>query len=1162
MPRPTTTDPQPPVRDVARAADPPARGASAVERSPRGRRAEGRAEGRTRADGGAAAPSRSVSAAARLLTMVHALAALLAGAGWLVGRGREGRVSTVELAFGLVNLPYSYTLVSAVLLGLETWALIGRKRVGLVAVAAFQVLGILLGVAAAARLAGTPGSADWPAHRMLQHELDVASIGIGLVVLVGLWRLRGVFTAHTPPGSWRRLVLTLVGGAAVTTATAVVLVGATTEQPHRGRLVVGVLARSVGAIGRRHAEQLAPVPVWVPEICSALLAATLLAAVVLFLRAGRRARRWSGQRELATRALVERYGEDDSLAYFATRRDKEVVFSPDRRAMVAYGVRHGVSLAAGDPVGDRASWPAAIQAWRTEARHYGWLPAVLSASEDGARAYVAAGLRPLAMGDEAVLEPSRFSLAAPALGPVRHAAQRASRAGLRTEVRRQEQVPPAELAELVAAAASWRQGVDRGFSMALDRVADPADGQVLWVTARDADGALQGLLSFVPWGRRGVSLDLMRRSPTAPNGVTELLVTDLLRGAARLGLVRVSLNFCVLRPVYAAGRRFGAGTVTRLNYSLLGVLDRFWQLERLYRANQKYDPSWRPRFLCYEDLVALPQVLVAAASAEGFLPTLPGSPAGAGAGAATLSPAELDALAAQRARAEEERGEAALRRGPQQERAAHLAGLAAAGRPPYPVGAAAPSTTVAALARQLAGGAAEGSAGTGPVRVAGRPERLRDHGAVVFVRLGDGGAAVQVVLEADRLGTAALQEFRRLVDTGDLVEVAGVPGTSRNGTPSLLATGWTMLAKALHPVPYGGLTDPGARLRRRSTDLLVHPEVLGPLRARATVLDSLRSTLRDQGYLEVETPILHSVHGGATARPFTTVSNAYGVGLSLRIAPELYLKRLLVGGTGPIFEIGRNFRNEGADATHNPEFTALEAYRPYADYTTMRVLTEQLVTEAARAVHGRPALRLRPVAGGEPTLVDVSAPWPVVPVMTAVSAAVQTTVDEHTDVEELLALARRHGVAVHPAMTAGAVVEELYADLVEARTVLPTFYTDFPQESSPLTAPHRTRPGLVERWDLVANGMELGTAYSELTDPVEQRRRLTEQSLLAAGGDPEAMELDEDFLYALETGMPPTGGLGLGVDRLLVLLTADSIRDVLTFPFVRPEGERRGGSAG
>jgi lysyl-tRNA synthetase class 2 len=388
----------------------------------------------------------------------------------------------------------------------------------------------------------------------------------------------------------------------------------------------------------------------------------------------------------------------------------------------------------------------------------------------------------------------------------------------------------------------------------------------------------------------------------------------------------------------------------------------------------------------------------------------------------------------------------------------------------------------------------------------------------------------------------------RALDTGDLVVVTAVPGRSRSGTPSLLVRDLALAAKALHPVPYPRRGDSVRRLPQRSSDLMARPGAMGPLRLRSHMVAVLRRVLEQEGYREVETPILNTVHGGATARPFRTYSNAYGLDLTLRIAPELQLKRLLVAGSGPIFEIGRTFRNEGADATHNPEFTSLEVYRPFADYKDMKELAERLIKAAAAGIHGAPRLLLH----GQSAPVDVSAPWPMVPVADAVSAAVGQAVSVHTDIAELLRLARVHGVPAGPAMGPGAVLEALYGKLVEPATVRPTFYCDFPVETSPLTAPHRSRPGLVERWDLVINGMELGTGYSELTDPQEQRRRLMEQSLKAAAGDVEAMEVDEDFLYAVETGMPPSGGLGLGVDRLAMLLAGTDIRDVLSFPFGRP----------
>jgi lysyl-tRNA synthetase class 2 len=294
------------------------------------------------------------------------------------------------------------------------------------------------------------------------------------------------------------------------------------------------------------------------------------------------------------------------------------------------------------------------------------------------------------------------------------------------------------------------------------------------------------------------------------------------------------------------------------------------------------------------------------------------------------------------------------------------------------------------------------------------------------------------------------------------------------------------------------------------------------------------------------------VHGRAFAPPFVTHINAYDTELFLRIAPELFLKRLGVGGLGKIFELNRNFRNEGADATHNPEFTSVEAYQPYADYHVMRDLTRELLLETAVAVFGKPVVQ----RDGEE--LDISGDWPVVSVHEAVSRATGTDLDSGTPVDRVREICAEHGIKAGFELTAGELVLELYDELVEPRTTLPTFYTDFPLETSPLTRGHRTDPRLAERWDLVAFGAEIGTAYSELVDPVEQRRRLTEQSLKAAAGDPEAMSLDEDFLTALEYAMPPTGGLGIGVDRVMMMLTGQNIRATLAFPFVRPtEGHRR-----
>jgi lysyl-tRNA synthetase class 2 len=365
----------------------------------------------------------------------------------------------------------------------------------------------------------------------------------------------------------------------------------------------------------------------------------------------------------------------------------------------------------------------------------------------------------------------------------------------------------------------------------------------------------------------------------------------------------------------------------------------------------------------------------------------------------------------------------------------------------------------------------------------------------------------------------------------------------------VLADSFAITSKSLRPLPdkHAGLTDPQSRVRMRYVDLIVNPQARQLAELRAAVTRAIREELHSQGFIEAETPMLQTLHGGANARPFVTHINAYDMRLYMRIALELYLKRLLVGGIEKVYELGRNFRNEGADATHNPEFTMLEAYEAYGDYTTIAALTRSLILASARAGIGSTVVR-RP-DGSEH---DIGGDWPSISVHDAVSAALGEEVTADTGEDQLRKLAAQAGVAVEPKWNSGQVLLELYEHLVEARTVMPTFYRDFPVEVAPLTRQHRDDPRLAEKWDLVAFGTEIGTGYSELVDPVIQRDRLTAQSLLAAGGDPEAMQVDDDFLRALEYGMPPTGGMGMGIDRVLIMLTGASIRETILFPLVRP----------
>jgi lysyl-tRNA synthetase class 2 len=474
--------------------------------------------------------------------------------------------------------------------------------------------------------------------------------------------------------------------------------------------------------------------------------------------------------------------------------------------------------------------------------------------------------------------------------------------------------------------------------------------------------------------------------------------------------------------------------------------------------------------------------------------------------------------------------------------------ILASGGDPYP--AAFPRTATIGELRERHADLGPGAATGERVGVAGRVMLSRPGGKLSFATIRDGSGDIQVMISLDRSGQDALDAWKHDVDLGDHVGVEGEVITSRRGELSVLADRFAITAKCLRPLPekHRGLSDAESRVRQRYVDLIVNPETRRLAELRSSVLRSLREDLHARGFLEAETPILQPVHGGANAQPFITHVNAYDMQAYLRIALELYLKRLVVGGIEKVFEVSKNFRNEGIDATHSPEFTMLEAYETYGDYDTIATLTRELIQRAAREALGSTVLHR--ADGGE---YDIGGDWPAKTVHGAISEALGVQITPGTSEEDLRKLCADAGVPAEPGWNAGQVVLEMYERLVEARTVEPTFYRDFPVEVSPLTRQHRDDPRLAERWDLVAFGTEIGTGYTELVDPVEQRARLTAQSLLAAKGDPEAMQLDEDFLRALEYGMPPSGGVGFGIDRVLIMFTGTGIRELIMFPLVKPE---------
>ncbi len=484
-------------------------------------------------------------------------------------------------------------------------------------------------------------------------------------------------------------------------------------------------------------------------------------------------------------------------------------------------------------------------------------------------------------------------------------------------------------------------------------------------------------------------------------------------------------------------------------------------------------------------------------------------------------------------------------------RLAKRAELLESGRDAYPVGVARTHTLLEI--REKYGHLEAGQETEDVVGVAGRIVFARNTGKLCFATLQESGphgeaVRLQAMLSLANVGEESLADWKRLTDLGDHVFVTGAVISSRRGELSIMVTEWQMASKALRPMPvlHADLNDE-TRVRQRYADLMVRDEAREMIYKRDAVTRAVRNTLYGHGYVEVETPMLQLVHGGATARPFHTHLNAFEQDMTLRIATELYLKRTVVGGIPRVFEVGRLFRNEGVDSTHSPEFTTLECYEIYADQFVMAERIQEIILNAADAVG---AGRQLETSKGT---INLDGEWKWLGVYPGLSEAVGIPVTPETTAEELRSIAARHEVKVDPKWNAEKLVIELFGEIVEPTLIDPTFVYDYPPAAQPLARPHRSKPGVIEAWDLIIGGMERGTAFSELIDPVVQRERLTEQSLLAAGGDDEAMQLDEDFLRALEYGAPPMGGIGLGIDRLVMLFTDAGIRETILYPLLKPE---------
>ena len=433
--------------------------------------------------------------------------------------------------------------------------------------------------------------------------------------------------------------------------------------------------------------------------------------------------------------------------------------------------------------------------------------------------------------------------------------------------------------------------------------------------------------------------------------------------------------------------------------------------------------------------------------------------------------------------------------------------------------------------------------------VTGRVIFKRDTGKLCFANLREGdGTELQAMFSLDKIGEVQLEIWKTEIDLGDIVSVTGEVITSKRGELSILANSFSLAAKSLRPLPveHKPLSEE-SRVRMRYVDLIVRPEARSNARLRPAVMRSLRNTFNTRNFLEVETPMLQVMHGGAAARPFKTFSNAYEMDLFLRIAPELYLKRCVVGGLEKVYEINRNFRNEGADSSHSPEFAMIESYEAYGDWNSMADLTQSLVQQAAKDVCG--SHTAKHFDGRE---IDLGGKWNEISLFDAISEGVGQEVTALTSHEELKKIATKLGIKIDPKWITGKLAEEIFEHVAKDKLIKPTFVKGFPIDTSPLVRVHREVAGVAEKWDLYVEGFELATGYSELVDPVIQRERLVEQSKLGASGDLEAMGLDEDFLKAMEYGMPPMGGMGMGVDRLLMALTGLGIRETILFPLVKP----------
>ena len=864
------------------------------------------------------------------------------------------------------------------------------------------------------------------------------------------------------------------------------------------------------------------------------------------------------------RRLVHTYGWD-TLSYFVFRPDKSWFFSSDGEAMLAYGYRGGWALVSGDPVGRPESIPLVVDEFIAMCNRNAWRFAFLAVREADLPMYDTFGLHGLYMGDEAIIHTLEFDLDGRDMRKVRQSVNRYDKAGYTFELTSEFACDRSTTLRLNQISQQWRgEKPEEGFTTALSQDINGDCPECAIAVARDADGVPMGFLHLVPMfgDKPGFSLDIMRYERDAPNGMMDYLISQTALELRAQGITRLSMNFAAFGRLLDDDIEFrGFHKLARWSVKKLSTV---YQADTLRRFSEKFHPHWLPRMIVFKEPGDIASVGILYLGAERFLrvplighvlaPRATDERSSAAHSDLAIPPGLMKRKPAHRRRrgqqivppSADELGETPM----------FIANVRAArelradGIEPWPILTDfAPDATAAELRERYPSLSPDAATGD-TVSVAGRVMALRRFGAFTFCDLQDRSGRIQLYVRRDALGEQTWQAFKK-IGVGDVAGATGEVITSRSGELSVAAKSTMLLSKALRPLPdkIHGFRDAELRARRRYIDLIMNDDSKATALGRITTLATIREFMCAHDYAEVETGMLYNIPGGAQAKPFITHHNALDIDMYLRIALELELKRLVVGGIERVFEIGRAFRNEGADNRHNPEFTLMEAYCTYTDYLELMTFVEEMLTECARRVTGGTE-----IAVGDQTM-SFEPPWEQITMIEAAHRTTGLEIDLAMPDDEIRSRIEAYGIATEPAWGGAKMLEALYDEAVQMNIWDPTFVMDYPAATSPLAKRSRHSPLYAERYQLIVAGRELVNCYTEQNDPIVQREALMEQMRRREQGDDEAERIDFDFLRALEHGLPPLGGFGIGIDRLVMLLTgADNIRDVILFPTYRPAG--------